>query len=96
MIFIQPNFLWRNQEQYRLLNILHLFVHDFGEKFATMETVLSTEKVKQDNLEDLRYCMRNRGESGYVFINNYQRLAEIKDHYDVVIDTGVSLPFNRC
>lgn len=76
------------REQYRLLNILHLFVHDFGEKFATMETVLSTEKVKQDNLEDLRYCMRTDGESGYVFINNYQRLAEIKDHYDVVIDTG--------
>lgn len=76
------------REQYRYLNILHLFVHDFGDILAPMETVLGIEKAKPENLESLRYCMRTDGCSGFVFINHYQRLAEIKDFYDVIIDTG--------
>ena len=74
--------------QYGLLNLLHLFVQDFGEILAPMESVSSMKQVGKDDLESLRYCMRTDGSSGFVFINNYQRLARLKDHKDIVIDTG--------
>jgi len=77
------------REQYRYLNLLHMYVNDFGSILAPMETVLSTEKVKPGDLESLRYCMRTDGYGGFVFINHYQRLAEIRDIYDAVIDTGM-------
>jgi len=77
------------REQYRLLNLLHMFVNDFGDVLAPMEAVDSEEVVKCDNLSSLRYCMRTDGKSGFVFINNYQRLAKLEDKRDVVIDTGV-------
>lgn len=74
--------------QYGLLNLLHLFVQDFGEILAPMESVGSMKQVGKDDLESLRYCMRTDGSSGFVFINNYQRLARLKVHKDVVINTG--------
>lgn len=73
-------------EQYGMLNMLHLFVADFGESLATMENVEAKEFVHQDDLKSLRYCMRTDGKSGYVFINHYQRLAKLEDNLDVVID----------
>ncbi|MBQ7371370.1 MAG: beta-galactosidase [Blautia sp.] len=81
------------REQYRLLNLLNLFVRDFGETLAKMEYVPSEKTVSVEDLESLRYCMRTDGESGFVFINHYQRLAKLEDVQDVVIDTGkVSFP----
>lgn len=76
------------REQYGMLNIMHLFLQDFGEQLAPMETVLSAKEVDENDLESLRYCMRTDGSSGFVFINHYQRLAELKDLENVVIDTG--------
>ncbi len=76
------------REQYGMLNIMHLFLQDFGEQLAPMETVLSARDVDENDLESLRYCMRTDGSSGFVFINHYQRLAELKDLENVVIDTG--------
>lgn len=75
-------------EKYRMLNIMHLFLQDFGEKLAPMEAVLSAKNVDENDLESLRYCMRTDGNSGFVFINHYQRLAELTDLENVVIDTG--------
>lgn len=77
------------REQYRLLNLLHLFVNDFGYLLAPMENVESESSVSQDDLESLRYSMRTDGKSGFVFVNHYQRLASIKDIKDAVIDTGI-------
>ncbi len=76
------------REQYRLLNLLHLFAQDFGEKLAPMEAVNGREKVEPGDGTSLRYCMRTDGESGFVFVNHYQRLGHIADLEDVVIDTG--------
>ncbi|MCD8380333.1 MAG: beta-galactosidase [Lachnospiraceae bacterium] len=75
------------REQYRLLNLLHLFVTEFGEKLAPMEYVGSAEAVEPEDLKSLRYCMRTDGESGFVFVNHYQRLARVEDLRGVVIDT---------
>lgn len=76
------------REQHGLLNLLHLFVNDFGESLATMEYVPSENVVKANDLNSLRYCMRTDGDAGFVFINHYQRLAKLTDVNGVVIDTG--------
>lgn len=94
--------------QYRYLNLLHLFLKDFGEFLAPMESVGASEFVDENNLCDLRYCMRTDGNSGFVFVNNYQRHAKLPWHKDVVFktesvtfppvsvpwDTSFILPFN--
>lgn len=76
------------REQYGLLNLLHLFLNDFGPLLAPMEYVGSLREVGADDRNSLRYCMRTDGKGGFVFINHYQRLAELEDMANVVIDTG--------
>lgn len=76
------------REHYGMLNIQHLFLHDFGEILAPMEPVFSTNEGNENDLESLRYCMRTDGDRGFVFLNHYQRLAKMKDLKNVVIDSG--------
>lgn len=76
------------REHYRLTNMLHMFANDFGAELAAMETVMAEREVDQNNLSDLRYAMRTNGKSGFVFVNHYQRLAELKDIEGAVINTG--------
>lgn len=81
------------REHYRLTNMLHLFVNDFGDRLAAMPAVMSETETDKDDLASLRYAMRTDGESGFVFVNHYQRLAELEPVEDAVIDTGaVKLP----
>lgn len=77
------------REQYRLVNMLHMFVNDFGDILAPMEAVESETEAAADDLSSLRYCMRTDGKSGFVFVNHYQRLAKIDDIENAVIDTGI-------
>lgn len=74
--------------QYRLINMLHMFVNDFGDILAPMEKVSSVFKPAPDDLKSLRYALRTDGKSGFVFINHYQRLAKLEDVENAVIDTG--------
>lgn len=76
------------RRQYRLLNILHMFVQDFGDILAPMEYAEPEIKAAADNLSALRYCMRTDGQSGFVFVNHYQRLAKLQDIDNAVINTG--------
>lgn len=76
------------KEQYGMLNLLHLFAEDFGEILAPMETVESVITVLPEDRTSLRYAMRTDGKSGFVFINNYQRLHVLSDKDDSVINTG--------
>lgn len=74
------------REQYRMLNLLHLFINDFGELLAPMELVEPEKKVVPEDLKSLRYVMRTDGESGFVFVNHYQRLAHLSDVERVTIE----------
>lgn len=76
-------------EQYRLLNLLHLFVQDFEESFAPMIRVEAEHAVKREDTASLRYAMRTDGKRGFVFVNHYQRISKLEDIRNVVIDTGV-------
>ena len=73
------------REQYGLLNMLHMFVNDFGEEFAPMIAVDSGNTVAADDTNSLRYGMRTNGKRGFVFVNHYQRLTELADIENAVI-----------
>ena len=78
------------REQYRLLNLLHLFVQDFGSILAPMElTEAANPETDPSNFTSLRYCMRTNGRAGFVFINHYQRLATMAPLSHVILDTGI-------
>ena len=79
------------RDHYRSINMLHMFVADFGDVLATMEAVMAEKELPSSNLDELRYAMRTDGNGGFVFINNYQRLARMKQIDDVVIDTGTAV-----
>lgn len=76
------------RESYDLLNLLHLFIHEYGEKLALMTYVEGEANSKLGELAGLRYGVRRDEKSGFIFINNYQRLHGLKAINDVVIDTG--------
>ena len=76
------------REQYGLLNMLHMFVNDFGEEFAPIIAVLSGNSVAADDTNSMRYCMRTNGKSGFVFVNHYQRLTKLADIENAVISAG--------
>lgn len=76
------------RDQYRMLNLMHLFINDFGSSLATMEHVDPTVFADENNLKDLRYCLRTDGKSGYVFVSNHQRHAKVPAFENVSFDTG--------
>jgi len=64
--------------QYYWLRRLHLFLHDFGGPLTQMPATLPD--LHQKNEKDptaLRWAVRSDGRSGYVFVNNYQRLQPL-------------------
>jgi hypothetical protein len=61
--------------QYNWMRRLHLFLHDFGGALAQMPTTLpDLRPTNKTDLATLRWALRSDGNSGYVFVNNYQRL----------------------
>ena len=93
---------------YGLLNLLHLFVHDFGDILAPMEHVPAEEFVPETDGTRLRYAMRTDGRGGFVFVNHHQRHLKLRDvegaalrpldtrfpAIDIRGDTAFILPFN--
>ena len=70
--------------QYYWLRRLHLFLHDFGAPLAQMPTTLpDLHPTNKTDLATLRWAVRSDGDSGYVFVNNYQRLQPLPEKRDV-------------
>ena len=70
--------------QYYWLRRLHLFLHDFGAPLAQMPATLPDLRVTNKNdLTTLRWSVRSDGNSGFVFVNNYQRLQPLPAKADV-------------
>ena len=79
--------------QYGLVNMLHLFAQDFGERLAPMEHVSAVQFVPCTDRENLRACLRTDGESGFVFVNHHQRLMQLADVHGARIHAlGVDFP----
>lgn len=79
---------------YYSLRKLHLFMQDFGETLAPMEASfpMPQDLVKGDD-KGLRQAYRTLGYSGFVFVNNYERLQNLKAKKGVRFDVcGVKFP----
>jgi beta-galactosidase len=67
---IRPHYYW--------LRRLHLFLHDFGAQLAEMATALPDVRPQgKDDVETLRWAVRSNGQSGFLFVNNYERLKKL-------------------
>ena len=78
------------RESYRLFNLLHLFLADFGESFAPTAFRQAEHPPARDDAVSLRYAMRatDDGTAGFVFVNHYERLRPLADVTGAVFDTG--------
>lgn len=64
--------------QYFWLRRLHLFLHDFGGQLAPMPATLpDLVPTKKSDTNILRWSVRSDGNTGYVFVNNYERLRPL-------------------
>ena len=72
---------------FRHLRMLHHFLDSWGAKLAPMKSVLpeTNAAIKAGDTETLRYAVRSTGESGFVFIVNFQDHVELRDINQVSI-----------
>ena len=79
---------------YFSLRKLHLFMHDWGEQLAPMEASFPGPKdVCQGYDDSVRWAVREKDGSGFIFINNYERLQNLTAKKNVVFSAcGVYLP----
>ncbi len=87
------------RDSYRRVKLLHYFYKSFEKQLCNTKTVLPKEAADMDqrDRDTLRYCVRVNGDSGFVFLNNFQDHVEMKDQKDfsvtVKTDTdGIRIP----
>ena len=70
--------------QYHLLRRLHLFLHEWGSSLADMPASMPDRRpTGKNDLETLRWSARSDGQSGFVFVNNYERGQNLPPKKDV-------------
>ena len=76
------------------LRPLHLFMHDYGQLLATMESSFPvSQDLKKGDDSHLRWSVRSQNESGFIFVNNYERLQNLSAKRRVSLKAcGVCLP----
>ena len=79
---------------YYMLRPLHLFMQNWGETLAEMEASFpAPQDIKKGDDSHLRWAVRSKDNSGYIFINNYERLQNLSVKKNVVLKAcGVTLP----
>ena len=79
---------------YYMLRPLHLFMHDYAELLAPMAARFPCEQdIAKGDDSHLRWSVREKDGSGFVFINNYERLQNLSTKCDVQLEAcGVKLP----
>ena len=82
-----------NSSFYRL-RPLHLFLQDYGELLAPMEAYFpAKQSLAQGEDSTLRWATRSKDGSGFIFINNYERLQDLTTKKNVRLSCcGVKLP----
>jgi hypothetical protein len=73
------------REGYHRLKLLHFFLNDFGDLLAPMQVVLpaNAANLKPINTTDLRYSVRIKNNSGFVFLNNFQDDTTMLDQNNI-------------
>lgn len=66
------------RQSYFALRPLHLFLQNFGSRLAPLPMFLPEKlPVSLDDTTTLRWACRSDGKSGFLFINNYQRIETL-------------------
>jgi hypothetical protein len=73
------------RESYRALRLLHLFASEFAAQLCPTATVLpdGNAAITPADGGTLRFAARVHGDSGFLFLNNYQDHAELHDHHGI-------------
>lgn len=79
---------------YYMLRKLHLMMHDWAETLAPMDPSFPcSQDIKQGDDSHLRWSYRSMGDSGFVFVNNYERLQPISAKKNVQFKVaGLTFP----
>ena len=79
---------------YFMLRKLHLFMQDWGEALAPLEAAFpSPQDIAKGDDSQLRWSYRSQGDSGFIFINNYERLQHLSAKKNVQLEVcGVKFP----
>jgi hypothetical protein len=87
------------RDSYHYLKTLHLFANEFGSVLAPMVTILpkGAEQIEPTDVKTLRYAARVKGNSGFLFLINFQDHVENEDLEDIKFklklpDEVLSLP----
>ncbi len=74
---------------YYSLRKLHLFMKDFGDILAPMQSEFrSKQNIAKGEDTELRWATRTLGDSGFVFINNYERLQNLSSKHNIRFNVG--------
>lgn len=75
-------------KSYDRIRSLSLFMESFGAMIAPMGTELPAGQsaIEPINTQTLRWCVRQKDGSGFVFINNFQDHIDMPDHEAVTIE----------
>ena len=81
-------------DAYYRLRPLHLFLQDYGHLLAPMETTFPCKQdLPKGDDSALRWTYRSKDGSGFIFINNYERLQNLTAKKNVQLEAcGVKLP----
>ncbi len=84
----------QKNRHYFMLRKLHLFMHDYAEVLAPMEASFPCpQDIAKGDDSHLRWAYRSKGDSGFVFVNNYERLQNLTAKKAVQFDVcGVKFP----
>ena len=89
----------QTNESFHRLKLLHEFVNTFGDLLAPMQTVLpeNNAEIKAKNINMLRYAVRHKDNSGFLFVNNFQddTLMTKKENIKIELNTSkksISIP----
>ena len=79
---------------YYMLRKLHLFMQDWGDVLAPMEATFPCQQdIPKGDDSFLRWSIRQKDGSGFIFINNYERLQDLTTKKNVQLEAcGVKLP----
>ena len=74
------------RESYSRLKAIHYFLQSFGDRLAPMETALpeGASRIDPTDLDTLRFAVRTDGQSGFLFINNFQDHRVMPDKNEAV------------
>lgn len=76
------------RSHFQSVKLLHYFLDSFGSDLAPMQTVLPVTNagIEATTTDVLRYAVRAKGDSGFVFLHNFQDHLESRDLEDLAIE----------